>query len=332
MAGLNWQCCCVGPTQFCEDWVCECAKDYNWFTDGFTIQASKTRLNNGTQACCFNPLMDYEIDLTAAPIGQVLLQKEQLGETAFCCYRAEFDMNIVGTVRVFTNYDIQSGPPLFPNCNMDQTYDVNMDVPCYYTVVCQENGTYRHRVSVCHFQIACSSQFMGRHPMDGLCDCEGNNADPNNPCCFSDFKGLRCAGGVFEWYTDAEHPPSFLLCPDDSSLLVTFGPTICAIEEDSCLTKPPAFNYYANVYTTCGPTWFFGMYWTDECVLLEEFPPCDTAYEPTAGCPLFSPIPYSSEGSWCLGNNGGLYVHIDNVINGCDSYYTFIEFDTGSLV
>lgn len=321
MAGLNWQCCCGGTSTFCSDWVCECnaGRPYGWLTDGFTIYAEKSRIPGATsQGCCFNN-HEYEIDLTAVPAGQIILNQNSFGE-GYCCYQAQFDMDITGTVRILFDFDVFSGPPLYPNCFYDNTLQVNETVPCLYTVVCQENGTFRHRLTVCHFQIECDFGWYDS-------DCEEN-------CNFIDGRGLRCAGGTFEWYTDAVDMLG-PICPDESDVLVTYGPNICATEDFGCLTVPAPFDHYAQLYSSCGPAWFFGMYTTDQCSPGQDYyEPCDPVYNayPTASCPLFSPIPFSSESWWCLGNNGGVGVHIDNYEQSCYNYYTNIQLDTGDIV
>lgn len=285
MAGLNWQCCCDGQLT-CPD-SCNFEDQYTVLNLGFTVSHSHIVQNNIiSQACCFD-VVSHDFTATGVPLQQVIAFRCPAGKnpTPPCCYIAEFDMRISGTFHRWWDFDIQSGPPIFPNCQSDETYNFQEDVPCRLEICCV-GDKWQFQLHVCHFQITCNDEYNYQ-------DCEGSYEPIGQ--CNQIPAGIRCAGGTFTWFSPL----------NDLSVLgnthYNFG--VCNCYNQCCLCVSPSAGQlqYCNISVANGSGAWFGLFGTDECSGQDPYLPCDPAHG-NLNFLLYPSVPYSSSGYWCSNN------------------------------
>lgn len=305
MAG-NWFCCCgEGITCFptCFD------LSYNLLNLSLYVEYAKNVVPIVSQACCYD-LVTHSFNATATPLGQVLVQRFGNPKLGPCCYSGEFTMRITGSFVYGWDFDIQTGPPLHPNCSHSSTINFTVDVPAKIDVYCI--GTkWIHEIHICHFQIACNEELNRQ-------DCEGSY--PPIGTCATDAIGLRCAGGTIVYQT----PLKNLSAITNADVCCT---NYCGTPNFGCRTPTLSGMYdYTPLYVGTGPGAFFGVFATEECAFLEEFPPCDNTTPWLGTTATYPSVPYSTDGYWCQ-------YPIDPAVQvGCSEWERYITFNRGQYV
>jgi len=313
MSGNNLakHCCCGEQT--CVG-SCDCNPQYNlvgWQANvAYQHLIDPSNTPGGSQACCFD-VVNWSFDANIVPIGQVLVQRQPNPPSEPCCYRAYFDVQVSGTLRVWWNFDIQSGPPLFPNCNFDETYNFNEDVPAYLDIWCSGNQ-WHHQITICHFQVTCQSE-------ENTADCEGG--EPPTFGCTTNPIGLRCGGGVF-----------YITTPLECLQLITTGDITsmgyCSLSQFNCDPPPvgDGLRQYNAGYQGNGGGFFFGIYRTEECGPQDPVEPCNPIYGANAGSLIYPSAPLPNDGFWCSTNIDPPYEEL------CSDWERFVGLQWGQYV